>query len=62
MLDRVDVPKDVKPARRGKLLGRARTIDPGDAMPPGVAVQQPQPLDEEAVAARDALDEHLSGE
>ena len=56
MLDRVDVPKDVKPARRGKLPGRARTIDPGDAVPPGVAVQQPQPLDEEAVAARDALE------
>lgn len=33
-----------------KLIGTKRTgrsIDPGDAVPPGVAVQEPAPLDEE---------------
>ena len=41
---------------------RRREIDPGDAVPPGVAVEEPEPMDEEAEAARDALEEHLSGE
>ncbi len=36
--------------------------DPGDAVPPGVAVEDPEPPDEEAVAARENLEEHLSGE
>lgn len=40
---------------------RKRPIDPGDAVPPGVAVIEPQPLDEEARAAKDALTSHLSG-
>ena len=53
---------DAKPARRGRPPGRSKTIDPGDAVPPGVAVQEPEPLDDEAKAARDALEEHLSGE
>ncbi len=38
---------------------RHREIDPGDAVPPGVAVQEPAPLDEEAETARDNLEEHL---
>ena len=39
-----------------------REIDPGDAVPPGVAVLEPESLDPQAEAARDALEEHLSGE
>ncbi len=57
----VPSPPEAKPARRGR-LGRSKIIDPGDAVPPGVAVQEPEPLDEKAQAARDALEEHLSGE
>lgn len=38
---------------------RRREIDPGDAVPPGVAVEEPAPLDEEAETARDNLEEHL---
>ena len=41
---------------------RQRGIDPGDAVPPGVAVEEPAPLDEEAEAARESLEENLSGE
>lgn len=37
---------------------KSREIDPGDAVPPGVAVQEPQPLGEEAEAALENL-EHL---
>ena len=47
--------------RRGRPPGRRKGIDPGGAVPPGVAVQDSEPLDEEAVAARDALEENLSG-
>jgi DNA repair exonuclease SbcCD ATPase subunit len=55
-----------KPVKEAKAPRAARTsrkapIDPGDAVPPGVAVEDPQPLDEEAQTARDALEEHLSG-
>ena len=49
-----------KTARRGS-RARSREIDPGDAVPPGVAVLDPEPLDAEAEAARDALEEKLSG-
>jgi hypothetical protein len=38
---------------------RSREIDPGDAVPPGVAVQEPAPLDEEAETALENLTEHL---
>ena len=34
--------------------------DPGDAVPPGVAVEEPLPLDDEAKAARDKLEHHLA--
>ena len=54
-------PKAEKVARRGR-QARGREIDPGDAVPPGVAVLEPEPLDAEAEAARDALEENLSGE
>ena len=52
---------EAKIVRRGRPPGRRKGIDPGDAVPPGVAVQDPEPLDEEAIAARDALEENLSG-
>lgn len=49
----------VKP-NRGKR--KSRDLDPGDAVPPGVAVQEPAPLDEEAKTAQANLEEHLEGE
>lgn len=55
---RVKPTKPASPAPKS----RRREIDPGDAVPPGVAVEEPEPMDEEAEAARDALEEHLSGE
>ena len=51
---------EAKTARRGRPPGRSKVIDPVDAVPPGVAVQSPEPLDEEAASARNALDESLS--
>ena len=36
-----------------------RELDPGDAVPPGVAVLEPAPLDEEAEVALENLEEHL---
>ena len=51
---------EAKTARRGRPPGRSKWVDPGDAVPPGVAVQTPEPLDEEAAAARNALEENLS--
>ena len=57
----VAAPAAEKVTRRGR-LPRSREIDPGDAVPPGVAVLDPEPLDAEAKAARDALEEKLSGE
>lgn len=47
------------PATRAKR--RSQGVDPGDAVPPGVAVVEPPPLDAEAEAAREKL-EHLGGE
>ena len=41
---------------------KSRDIDPGDAVPPGVAVQEPAPLDKEAETALENLTEHLGGE
>ena len=38
-----------------------REIDPGDAVPPGVAVLEPEPMDEEAEQAKENLEERLSG-
>ena len=50
-----------KPAKPRKAAPRP-AVDPGDAVPPGVAVATPEPMDEEAVAARAALDENLPGD
>ena len=41
---------------------RSREIDPGDAVPPGVAVEDPEPMDEEATEAKESLEEHFHGE
>ena len=41
---------------------RSSDLDPGDAVPPGVAVDEPAPLDPEAEAARESLEERLGGE
>ena len=51
-------PKQTRSSRGRKLSGDR---DPGDAVPPGVAVQEPEPMDEEAEAAFENLEEHLSG-
>lgn len=45
-----------KPARKKRPTS---DIDPGDAVPPGVAVQEPEALDAEAAAALENLGEHL---
>ncbi len=52
-------PPDPKPPRsvRGRRLSTER--DPGDAVPPGVAVRDPEPMDEEATAAFDSLQAQL---
>ena len=53
---------DASHARRGKSR-RGQTLsderDPGDAVPPGVAVQDPEPMDEEAAAAFENLQTQL---
>ena len=41
---------------------RSSDVDPGDAVPPGLAIQEPAPLDAEAEAARENLEERLVGE
>ena len=41
---------------------RHREIDPGDSMPPGVAVEEPAPLDLEAETALANLEERLGDE
>lgn len=49
-------PKPSSPVRSGR---RSKGIDPGDAVPPGVAVEEPAALDQEAETARENLEEHL---
>ena len=44
-------------SRRGQTLSGER--DPGDAVPPGVAVAEPEPMDEEAETAFENLQAHL---
>jgi hypothetical protein len=51
--------KTASPSRKTR---QPRTIDPGDAVPPGVAVLDPAPMDEEAEAALDNLEHNLHGE
>ena len=52
-------PPDPKPARsvRGRRLSAEH--DPGDAVPPGVAVRGSEPMDKEATAAFESLQEKL---
>jgi hypothetical protein len=47
--------------KSGRRAGR-RAIDPGDAVPPGVAVEEPAPLDLEAESERENLEQHPGGE
>ncbi len=58
----VHAPPAAKAMRRGRPPGRNKPIDPGDGVPPGIAVQHPEPLDAEAEAAREALEDHLRGD
>ncbi len=51
--------KSASPSGSGR---RSGAIDPGDAVPPGVAVEDPGSLDQEAESARENLDEHSAGE
>jgi len=64
-LERRAVPPPA-PAERGSKPARgkrqSRSIDPGDAVPEGVAVQEPEPLDEAAETALENLNEHLGPE
>ena len=39
-----------------------RDIEPGDAVPPGVAPADPEPPDREAEIGRENLEAHLRGE
>ena len=48
-----------QPAKPARVSRRASGVDPGDAVPPGVAVQEPARLDEEAETALENLEEHL---
>jgi hypothetical protein len=51
-----------KPTKLARARRQGREIDPGDAVPPGVAVLEPAPLDEEAETALENLEEHLGHE
>ena len=42
--------------------GSTRDIEPGDAVPPGVAPADPEPADREAEIGRENLEAHLRGE
>ncbi len=54
--------KDKKPVKPTGAKRQSRGVDPGDAVPPGVAVQEPEPLDNEAETALENLEEHLGHE
>ncbi len=51
-----------KPSPVGRSKRGSKSIDPGDAVPPGVAVEEPAGLNQEAEIARENLEEHLGGE
>jgi DNA repair exonuclease SbcCD ATPase subunit len=59
-LEKTSARKQTNRRSRTGLTQRVRTEapdrDPGDAVPPGVAVEQPAPLDEQAEAARESLE------
>ena len=50
------------PPRPRRRRAHHREIDPGDAVPPGVAVEEPAALDLEAETARENLEHHFGGE
>jgi hypothetical protein len=54
--------RGLKPSPVARSNRGSKGIDPGDAVPPGVAVEESGALDQEAVIARENLDEHLGGE
>lgn len=51
-----------KAATAGRGKRQSRSIDAGDAVPGGVATDDPAPMDEDAEAALDKLNEHLDGD
>jgi chromosome segregation ATPase len=51
-----------KPAAPVRSKRQRRGVDPGDAVPPGVAVEEAAPLDEDAAAALENLEENLKAE
>jgi hypothetical protein len=51
-----------KPRTSASSKRRNSDVDPGDAVPPGVAVDEPAPLDPDAEAGRENLEERLGGE
>ncbi len=56
------VTPEPKPARstRGRRVSGER--DPGGSVPPGVAVQEPEPMDAEAETALENIEKHLSAD
>ncbi|WP_284945659.1 hypothetical protein [Acidisoma cladoniae] len=46
-------------AKAPRVKRASRDIDPGDAVPPGVAVEDPAPMDEEAETAFENLESNL---
>ena len=52
--------RKAEPSAASPRKRRSREIDPGDAVPEGVAVQEPAPLDEEAETVLENLTEHLA--
>jgi len=48
-----------KPAAPARSKRQHRGVDPGDAVPPGVAGEEPAPSDEEAETALENLEEHF---
>lgn len=46
--------------KRRRPLTAASDRDPGDAVPPGVAALDPEPMGQEAAAAKQSLEEHLT--
>jgi chromosome segregation ATPase len=51
--------RKAEPSAASPRKRRSREIDPGDAVPEGVAVQEPAPLDAEAETALENLTENL---
>jgi len=52
----------VSPVEIGTSEPHSYEVEPVDAVPPGVAVQGPTPMDGEALAAMENLEEHLRNE